>query len=486
MSKFDFKLSIFDMKILISWVATMHDFLKVDNDRGNKINYDGPTFNFHREFYSHDRHIVLCKGVNQDPDIKVELLRTELEKEFNDHKIEITYLDVNDVIDIYEIKGKVESLLIRNYREDDIDIFFSPGTSAMQIAWYLIHESGILNTQLYQVRPRIHSKSGRSELLTIAVGKSVIPVSSVIKEESLSRQIEDYKITKSLEPIYNKARLIAAADQVTTLISGESGVGKEHLAHFVHKQSPRIAKPFIAVNCSAFTDELLLSRLFGHKKGSFTGANEDRKGFFEEAKGGTIFLDEIGDISPFMQQSLLRVLQEKSIITLGDNKEKKIDVRIVSATNKDLVSLCAEGKFRWDLYYRLTVTELSLPALRDRSLDDRKEMLSFFLKSKKKMFKRSKTLVLDKDVERIILNYPFLGNVRELENLIESLYVFSEEKATVESLPPRFLTPIVENKMDLKTVERLHVLKVINIAGSNAAAAKILGITINTLKAKIK
>ncbi|WP_336828216.1 sigma 54-interacting transcriptional regulator [Sphingobacterium multivorum] len=163
-----------------------------------------------------------------------------------------------------------------------------------------------------------------------------------------------------------------------------------------------------------------------------------------------------------------------------------MDVRVVSATNKDLASLCAEGKFRWDLHYRLAVTELSLPALRDRSLDERKEMLSFFLKSKKKMFKRSKTLVLDKDVERIILNYPFPGNVRELENLIESLYVFSEEKATVESLPSRFLTPIVENKMDLKTVERLHIQKVVKMANSNAEAARILGIAVNTMKAKIK
>ena len=473
------------MKILISWVAAMHDFQKEDNERGNKINFNGPTFNFHREFYKHDKHVILCKGRDEDPDPKAALLRSELSKEFHGHLVEIHYIDIYDVINIGEIRSKVESYLFENHIEDDVDIFFSPGTSAMQISWYLIHESSAFKTSLFQVRPAIHSKTGKAELLQITAEKSTIPLSSLLKERSLSTHVEDYKITHSLKPIYEKAKLIAAADSVTSLIYGESGVGKEHLAGFIHKESSRAGNPFIAVNCSALTDELLLSQLFGHKKGAFTGAIEDKKGFFEEAKGGTIFLDEIGDISPFMQQSLLRVIQEKKILGIGFSTERKVDVRIVGATNKDLAALCAEGKFRWDLYYRLTVTDLTLPPLRDRKETERKELIDFFLKSKKKVFKRRKPLILDKEVLKLLMNYSFPGNVRELENLIESFYVYNEMNVSLDSVPLRILEPKEADKVDLVSVEKTHIAKVLKMTNSNAEAARLLGIAVNTLRAKI-
>lgn len=474
------------MKILVSWVATMHDFLKDNNERGNKINLNGPTFNFHREFYNQDKHVILCQGKEDEPNQKVELLRSELAKEFANHNIEIHYIDILDVIDIGEIRSKVESYLFKNHVEDDINIFFSPGTSAMQISWYLIHESSAFKTSLFQVRPAIHSKSRKPELLHIIAEKSTIPLSSLMKERSLSTRVENYKITHSLEPIYEKAKMIAAADSVTSLIYGESGVGKEHLANFIHQESSRAGKPFIAVNCSALTDELLSSQLFGHKKGAFTGAIEDKIGFFEEAKGGTIFLDEIGDISPFMQQSLLRVIQEKKVLGVGHSKEKKIDVRIIGATNRDLPALCTEGRFRWDLYYRLTVTELTLPPLRDRKDGERKELIDFFLKSKKKTFKRSKQLLVSKDVLQLLSSYSFPGNVRELENLIESFYVYNEKEVSLDSLPSRITKPKEEDKLDLASVEKLHILKVLKFAKNKAEACRILGITINTLKSKLK
>lgn len=486
MSIFDFYISNIDMKILVSWVAAMHDFLKENNDRGNRINYEGPTFNFHRFFYQNDKHILLCKGKEDDLDPKVEMLKSELKKEFPNHEIEIRYIDVLDVIDMAEIRSKVEGFLLRNHKDDEIDIFFSPGTSAMQIAWYLIHESAAFSTKLYQVRPKAYSNSGKPELLTIDVEKSSVPLSSILKEGFVDKHVENFKVTASLKPIYDKAKLIGIADRVTALIYGESGTGKEHLANYIHEESSRKVQPFIAVNCAAFTDELLASQLFGHKRGAFTGANEDRKGFFEEAKGGTIFLDEIGDISPYMQQSLLRVLQENKVLGVGYSKERKVDVRVVAATNKDLPTLCAEGKFRWDLYYRLAVTELTLPPLRERKENERKELIDFFLKIKKKAFKRSKQLVLDKGVFRVILSYPFPGNVRELENLIESLYVFNTERVSLDSLPTRLLERTEEDKMDLASVEKKHISRVLKMTKSNAEAARVLGIALNTLKAKMK
>ena len=475
------------MKTLVSWVATMHDFVR--NPTTNQIsavNDNGPTCNFHRDFFNHERHIILSSEKGVEPDIYIEQLRTELEKKYHGRNIETQYMDITDVIDIPQIRSKVISLLIRECKDDEISIFFSPGTSAMQISWYLIHGSGLLNTKLYQVRPQRYSKTGKAELLDMQVVKSTIPGGSIIKEESVIFHKEDYLITDSLKQIYLKAEMIAEADQVTTLIFGESGSGKEHLANYIHNNSARNQKPFIAVNCSAFTDELLESRLFGHIKGAFTGAVAEHKGLLEEANSGTVFLDEIGDISPYMQQLLLRVIQEKKVLRIGDTKEKKIDVRIIAATNRDLPLRCAEGNFRWDLFYRLAVTELTLPPLRERGMKDKKELIDFFIESKRKLFKRSKKLRFEKDIEQYILNYPFPGNVREVENLIENLYVFNDENVLLETLPERILNPTDELKLDLKTVEKLHIIKVIKMSKNKQHAAKLLGCVINTLEKKIK
>ena len=473
------------MKILISWVAMMHDFIKEVNEQGNKINYDGPTFNFHRDFFKHEKHIVLVSA-KDEKEPKISLLLSELRKAYPGREIEPHYIDVLDVIDMAEIKSKVESLLLRDFKDEEIDIFFSPGTSAMQIAWYLIHEAQILNTRLFQVRPKRYTKSGKAELLDIKISKSNTPSSSIIKEEQVGKHKENYKITKSLEPVYKRASLIANADAVTTLIYGESGTGKEHLARYIHEESARMGREFIPINCSAFTDELLESRLFGHKKGSFTGAIDNHIGFFEVAKGGTILLDEIGDVSPYMQQMLLRVIQEKKILPIGENKERKVDVRIIAATNRDVAKLCSEGKFRWDLYYRLAVTELTLPSLIERESSERKELLDYFLETKRQLFKRKNKISMEKEAISKLLTYSFPGNVRELENLVESLYVFNDVAVDLSALPKRISNPIEESKMDLESVEKMHIEKVLKMTKSNAEACRVLGIALNTLKAKIK
>lgn len=221
-------------------------------------------------------------------------------------------------------------------------------------------------------------------------------------------------------------------------------------------------------------------------KGAFTGASENKKGYFEEAKGGTIFLDEIGDISPFMQQSLLRTLQQKEITPVGESKPKKIDVRVIAATNKNLVEECEAGRFRWDLYYRLTVTDLRLPPLVERP-GETKLMLHHFLKLKKSKFRRSKTLGLSKDAEDVILKYPFPGNIRELENLVERLYVFCQDTATVEDLPEHIRNPKSAFSWKWKDVEKAHLEKALKHFGwHKLKVCEEVGMVFNTLKKRIK
>jgi transcriptional regulator with PAS, ATPase and Fis domain len=226
--------------------------------------------------------------------------------------------------------------------------------------------------------------------------------------------------------------------------------------------------------------------LFGHLKGSFTGANENKKGIFEEAKGGTVFLDEIGDISPRMQVSLLRVLQEKKIQPVGATKEIPIDVRIVAATNQNLERLCEEGTFRWDLFFRLAVTTLKLPALRERGAKEVLEMISFFNERTALMFPSRNVLKISAEAKKILKSYGFKGNVRELENLFIQFYTFCQDEIRVEDLPER----VRENKrnpMSLEEVEREHLKKVYGEGKKSMVdLANLLGCTRDTLRAKLR
>lgn len=216
----------------------------------------------------------------------------------------------------------------------------------------------------------------------------------------------------------------AAADSKTTvLIQGESGTGKEIVAGAIHHNSRRAKRPMIIVNCSALSESLLESELFGHVKGAFTGANFDRIGRFEEADGGSIFLDEIGDISPLIQVKLLRVIQEQEVERVGESKRRKINIRIITATNKDLYQLTKDGRFREDLYYRLKVFPLFLPALRSRK-EDIPLLIDHFIRiHNKKTGKMIKGL--DSSTMRVLLNYHWPGNVRELEHAVEHAFVIA-------------------------------------------------------------
>ncbi|MDB5032649.1 sigma-54 dependent transcriptional regulator [Mucilaginibacter sp.] len=472
------------MRILISWLAFNNDFTN------SEVLLDGPTFNYHRYNYNYDKHIILSTAAESN--LMAEKLLNALLLEFPSRQghLEIKYMDVKDVIDINLIKTKVEKVLL-NLQDDEIDIFFSPGTSAMQVSWYICHTTLGLKTKLIQSRPARFSKSKQPEFLEISTSFSTVPVTAIIREQNISNAAKtdsSYLISDGIKPAYDKALKIAQTDKVTTLIIGDSGTGKEHLSKYIHDNSIRHNNSFIAVNCSAFNENLLEARLFGFKKNAFTGADKDQKGLFEEADSGTIFLDEIGDISTYMQQSLLRVLQEQEILPLGFNKPVKINVRIIAATNKNLAEMCRQGHFRWDLYYRLTVTELSLPSLNERGLDDKLQLIEYFIKSKKSLFKRDHQIQLSKEARKALLLYNFPGNIRELENLIEQLYVFFERDVSINDLPERILKPDSQNSMKWMDVEKELIAKVLIIAkGNQNQASKVLGYgSINTLRNKIK
>ncbi len=226
--------------------------------------------------------------------------------------------------------------------------------------------------------------------------------------------------SKEIQTVFLSIKAVAASE-ATILLQGESGTGKELVARSIHTRSRRKNGPFIAVNCSALSEALLESELFGHVKGAFTGALRDRIGRFEEAGGGTLFLDEIGEISPFIQVKLLRVLQEREIERVGDSKKRKIDIRVITATNKDLFSLVNEGFFREDLYYRLKVFPMHLPSLRERKIDIPLLTSHFIDRQNEKT--GGNISGINPKAMRTILDYNWPGNVRELENAIEHAFV---------------------------------------------------------------
>src|ERR1035437_4525656 len=230
-------------------------------------------------------------------------------------------------------------------------------------------------------------------------------------------------------PALNYALEVAiqvANTDLTVLIFGESGVGKEVFSHIIHSLSARKHNPFIAVNCGAIPEGTIDSELFGHEKGSFTGAVDSRKGYFETVSGGTIFLDEIGELPLGTQARLLRVLETGEFIRVGSSKMQKTDVRVIAATNRELIDFTEKGKFRQDLYYRLSTVPIRVPSLRDRKED----IILLFRKFVVDFSERYKTtpVQLNEEARNLLINYSFPGNVRELKNLAEQISVLSKEQ----------------------------------------------------------
>ena len=293
-----------------------------------------------------------------------------------------------------------------------------------------------------------------------------------------------------------KLILKVANSSSTVLIRGESGTGKELIARAIHKNSQRSNEVFQAVNCAAINENLLESELFGHEKGSFTGAFAEKKGLFEVADGGTLFLDEIGELDVSLQAKLLRALQERQIRRVGGTKEINIDVRVVAATNRDLLNMVEERGFREDLYYRLNVLSIEIPPLHERQ-DDTKVLIEYFLKKHTRGTKR--TVEIEKDAQKILENYTYPGNVRQLESAIERAILLCEDnKITTEDLPPEMfgerqkadsseIFKLPAEGVNFEDVERSLITQAMERTDNNITkSARLLGLTFRTLQYRLE
>jgi DNA-binding NtrC family response regulator len=323
--------------------------------------------------------------------------------------------------------------------------------------------------------------------------KNLVAHQDLVEENiSLRRKIEDRYLFEGIiakSPVMLRIfELIktVAPTTATVLIIGKTGTGKEIVARAIHHQSQRRRKPFLALSCASLPESLLESELFGHEKGSFTGAVERKKGKFEAADGGTLFLDEIGEINANTQIHLLRALEEKKITRVGGNEEVDVDVRVIAATNKDLRTMVKQDSFREDLYYRLNVVTIQLPPLMGRK-EDILPLAEHFLRRFSKDNKKGVKCFCP-DVIEFMMNYSWPGNVRELENMIEHGVILAKSKEiSMADLPQDFIHPAPAEGKTIEDVMRNHIINVLEeTKGNISEAARILGIQRMTLYNKLK
>ncbi len=335
------------------------------------------------------------------------------------------------------------------------------------------------------------------EEFIIKVDKAIENIRLNAQVKNLRTQIEDTASfsnmigsSRKMKNVFEMIKNVARTD-ANILIEGQSGTGKELVARAIHFNSSRSNGPFIAINCSAIPDNLLESELFGHTKGAYTGAVDAQKGVFELAHGGTLLLDEIAEMPFVLQSKLLRVIETWEIKPLGSDKVKKVDVRLISATNQNIKDFIAEKKFREDLFYRIATVSLSLPPLNERKEDIPLLANHFIKKISEKM---NKNAVLKSDAIDLLMNHNWKGNVRELENVIERA-VISADSDVLGKHSFKFLNPSenddnsinLSGSMDLKDLEKVYIRKVLEENGWNKLqAAKVLGIDRKTLYKKIK
>jgi two-component system response regulator AtoC len=329
---------------------------------------------------------------------------------------------------------------------------------------------------------------GVLQAIASAVEQRRFPSKLVAIESSRAPQQEILGNSPAMIEVVKTAARVAVTD-LPVMIRGESGTGKELIARLIHRKSPRAERPFVAVNCGALPDTLLESELFGHTRGAFTGAENARRGLFEEADGGTLLLDEVTETSPAFQVKLLRVLQEGEFRPLGTNSKKRVNVRVLSATNRDPQTMVDQGLFRQDLLYRLQGVSIMVPPLRDRR-DDVRPMALAFLSQYSAAARR---LAISKDALLALERYGWPGNVRELKHLMQRLAALSSGIIRIEDLPSEFVsTPRVASVMnevipegDLPTLQQLessYLLRVLSAVGGNKSrAALVMGVDRKTL-----
>lgn len=410
----------------------------------------------------------------------------------------------------------------KTIKEKEIDIVFLdlklPDTTGLKLLEEFIplypHKIFIIMTAYSEVESAVTAmKAGAFDYLAKPVKMNEIQV--VIEKAStwlgmkqenihLKEKLKEFEsqngiigVSLAMKQIFQMVERVAATD-ATLLLHGESGTGKSMIARMVHKLSNRNEEPFIAVNCAAIPEQLLESELFGFEKGAFTGANVSREGKFEAANGGTIFLDEIGEVSLPLQSKLLQVVQEKSFMRLGSNKTKQVDVRIISATNRDLKKMVQEGAFREDLYYRLNIVDIYIPSLKDRK-DDIPIFIEGFLQKYRKKY--NKNFQVSPQLMNNLSSYYWPGNVRELENALERAVVLCRgENLSLEDFPREIQKnkqttlkneqfPTDPNKslpQRMEEIERRIILAALEENHGNAAeAARKLGVSRQRLLYKL-
>ena len=327
-------------------------------------------------------------------------------------------------------------------------------------------------------------------LVSKAIDKAQLQSRVIALEKRVGQKYSFDLITGSstaIKTAITMAKKVAVTD-ATVLLLGETGTGKEVFAQSIHQESKRKQKPFVAINCSAFSRDILESELFGHKAGAFTGAVKDKKGLVEEAQGGTLFLDEIGEMNPELQAKLLRVIECGEYIKVGDTKTQVVNLRFIAATNRDLKEEINTGHFREDLYYRLSVFKITLPALRDRK-EDIEQLASIYLKEfNLKLNAKIRSFspkLLDK-----LQHLSWKGNIRELKNLIERMVIMAEGDLLCEQdLPWEYhVETLNENSsLSLANMEKLHISRVWKICkGNKTEAARLLNIGLTTLYRKLE
>ncbi len=347
-------------------------------------------------------------------------------------------------------------------------------------------------------------KNGAFEYLQkpFEMDELIILVKSILRQSLLEKENRDLKSqlkqqiknmvgeSAPMQNVFKQIKQVCNRD-VTVLIRGASGTGKELVARAIHFEGNRAEGPFVAVNCCAIPENLLENELFGHEKGAFTGADSLKTGKFEQAQGGTIFLDEIGEISPSIQGKLLRVLQEKEIVRIGGTKSLSLNVRVIAATNRELESAVKEKEFREDLYYRLNVFPIFLPSLSERR-EDIPALISYFLNR----FGHPQT-ALDKEVLEILGRYPWPGNIRELENCLERAVILAEGKnITGTHLPPHIVNnlnlksgqfALPDEGISMTELEKALIVQALEKSeGNKTKAAQLLGITRRTIYSKME
>jgi two-component system response regulator HydG len=413
---------------------------------------------------------------------------------------------------------------LKLFKENKFDLvlcdFRLPDTSGLELMQQLksIKQSVpvIIMTAYADVRMAVKlMKLGASDYITKPIQQEELL--GLIKK--LLKKPEPSKAKKSRKTVYsngdfiigdspkikyaiNLARKVAPTD-MSVIVSGETGIGKEYIARFIHENSLRKDKPFLAIDCGAIPKELANSELFGHIKGSFTGAISDKIGVFQKADGGTLFLDEIGNLSYDVQLKLLRAIQERVVSRLGDDKQKSIDIRIIAATNEDLNVEVKENNFREDLYHRLNEFKIALPPLRERP-EDINVFMRHFIDTANKELNRNITGITP-EAESVILKYPWYGNLRELKNVMKRAVLMAEgEQIDTDCFPYEILHPETDHtqtqtvtaqeintnsklKHASSEIEKKLIIETIQEAGYNKSkAAKILNIDRKTLYNKIK